>query len=140
MVLPDRPFERDGVVTQRFRALGISDIDLALTLGIYEMTERNTPGVGRVLDRHGLAAIPEAHCYLTRAGERIDVTRDVAGAEPIQAFLHEETIGADQIGEYKIDLHRRILADWIARTPAARGRTLDEIWRIRESCIAALSA
>ena len=114
-------------------------IDVALTLGVYEMTERNTPGVGRVLDRYGLAAVPEAHCYLTRAGERIDLTREVEAAESIHAFLHEETIRVDQIGDYKIELHRRVLADWIARTPAVRGHTLDEVWRIREECIAALS-
>jgi hypothetical protein len=35
-----------------------------LTLGIYEMHERNTPGVGAVLEREGLSGIPEAHCYL----------------------------------------------------------------------------
>ena len=114
-------------------------IDVALTLGVYEMTERNTPGVGRVLERHGLAAIPEAHCYLTHAGERIDVTRDVQAAAPIETFLHEETIRVDQIGTYKIDLHRRVLADWIVRTPAVHGRSLDDVWRIREECIAALS-
>jgi hypothetical protein len=33
-------------------------------LGIYEMHERNTPGVGAVLEREGLSGIPEAHCYL----------------------------------------------------------------------------
>ncbi len=41
------------------------------------MTERNTPGVGAVLSKHGLAFVPEAHCYLTYEGIRIDVTREV---------------------------------------------------------------
>ena len=39
-------------------------------LGIYEMSDRNTPGVGRVLTAHGLSYIPEAHCYLRCQGER----------------------------------------------------------------------
>src|SRR5215813_13450772 len=39
-------------------------LPVVLTLGIYEMHERNTPGVGVVLDRYGLLYIPEAHCYL----------------------------------------------------------------------------
>ena len=30
-------------------------IDVRLMLGIYEMSERNTPGVGPVLSAHGLA-------------------------------------------------------------------------------------
>jgi hypothetical protein len=38
----------------------------------------------------------------------------------------------------KNDLHRRFLRDWIARTETVRGRTLDDVWRIREECIAAL--
>ena len=114
-------------------------LELVLTLGIYEMTEANTPGVGAVLQRHGLTSIPEAHCYLVRAGHRIDVTREVTAAEPIATFLHEEAIRVDQIGAYKIELHQRVLADWIAREPRARGRTLSEVWAIREECIARLS-
>lgn len=114
-------------------------LDLVLTLGIYEMSEANTPGVGAVLRRHGLTTIPEAHCYLVHAGRRIDLTRTVGAAEPIGAFLHEEAIGVDQIGAYKVALHRRALADWIAREPAARGRALSDVWAIREECIARMS-
>jgi hypothetical protein len=112
-----------------------------LTLGIYEMHERNTPGVGAVLARHGLDAIPEAHCYLTYRGTRIDVTR--SGAEPTEAiarFLHEEAIAPEQIGAYKVAVHRRHLEQWARRDAGAvQGRSLDELWQIREECIAALS-
>lgn len=53
-------------------------------LGIYLMSEPNTPGVGSVITRHGLAEIPEAHCYLMHDGVRIDVTRETtAPSEPI---------------------------------------------------------
>jgi len=115
-------------------------IDVQLTLGIYEMSEQNTPGVGRVLSAYGLEYTPEAHCYLRYAGARIDVTGVPAGAEPIDHFLHEEPITVDQIGAYKHDLHRRFLHDWITRTDSVRGRSLEEVWRIREACIAALGA
>ena len=115
-------------------------IDVHLTLGIYEMSERNTPGVGRVLSAYGLEYIPEAHCYLRHESGRIDVTGVPAGAAPIDHFLHEEPITVDQIGAYKQDLHRRFLSDWITRTDSVRGRSLDEVWRIREACIAALAA
>ena len=113
-------------------------IDVQLTLGIYEMSERNTPGVGRVLSAYGLEYIPEAHCYLRHENGRIDVTGVPAGAAPIDHFLHEEPIAVDQIGAYKQDLHRRFLGDWITRTDSVRGQSLEEIWRIREACIAAL--
>jgi len=114
-------------------------IDVQLMLGIYEMSKANTPGVGRVLSRYGLTHIPEAHCYLRAGSERIDITGIAPGARPIERFLHEEPIAIDQIGAYKIDLHRRFLREWIARSDALRGRTLDELWQIREECIGALS-
>jgi hypothetical protein len=115
-------------------------LDVQLMLGIYEMTERNTPGVGAVLNRYGLTYIPEAHCYLRYESERIDVTGVAAGAEPIDGFLHEEPITIEQIGQYKNDLHRRFLRDWIARTDTVSGRSVEDVWRIREECIAALGA
>jgi len=115
-------------------------IDVQLRLGIYEMSERNTPGVGRVLSAHGLASIPEAHCYLHHRGVRLDITGVPAGAEPIERFLYEEPITVEQIGDYKIGVHRRFLAEWIAGDVATRGRTLEEVWGIREACIAALGA
>ena len=61
-------------------------IEVDLTLGIYEMSERNTPGVGRVLSAYGLEYMPEAHCYLRHESGRIDVTGVPAGAEPIDHF------------------------------------------------------
>src|SRR6266850_7246900 len=70
------------------------DISVQLTLGIYEMSERNTPGVGQVLNKYGLSYIPEAHCYLRYKGERIDVTGVPTGAEPIDELLYEEPIPA----------------------------------------------
>ncbi len=113
-------------------------IDVQLMLGIYEMSERNTPGVGPVLRAHGLAYILEAHCYLRYEGERVDLTGVPTGAEPIERFLHEEPITIEQIGAYKNDLHRAFLREWIARADPAPGRDLEDVWRIREACIAAL--
>jgi hypothetical protein len=115
-------------------------IDVQLTLGIYEMHEGNTPGVGRVLSAHGLTYIPEAHCYLLHQGRRIDITGVPPGADPIERFLYEEPITVEQIGPYKIELHQRFLRNWITRTVKVRGRSLEEVWGIREACIAALSA
>ncbi len=134
--------ERRGTCTTKHALLAElaaeHGVDVGLTLGIYEMRKRNTQGVGAVLDAHHLALIPEAHCYLTHAATRIDITRDVAGAAPIDTFLHEERITPAQIGDYKIALHRCFLADWLARSPAGRGRSLEDMWRIREECIADL--
>lgn len=117
------------------------ELAVTLRLGIYEMHERNTPGVGPVLARHGLASIPEAHCYLTYEAERIDITRaDTDPAEPIVRFLHEEAITPAQIGDYKVALHRRFLRHWMTNNAQMiDGRSFEAIWRIREACITALA-
>jgi hypothetical protein len=111
-----------------------------LTLGIYEMHERNTPGVGKVLNNYGLSFVPEAHCYLTYEGIRIDVTRSGAEpSEPIRKFLHEETITPEQIGDYKVHAHQQFLRQWRGQTALTRRFGFEEIWKIREECILALS-
>ena len=139
LVLP----ERCGTCSTKHALLAALAIEqrlpIHLTLGIYEMDERNTPGVGVVLDRNGLAFVPEAHCYLTYSGVRIDVTREsVQAGESIARFLHEETIAPEQIGEYKVALHQAWMRDWVAREMPHRDWR--ELWKIREDCIAALSA
>jgi hypothetical protein len=133
--------ERRGTCSTKHALLAALAIEqrlsVSLTLGIYEMSERNTPGVGEVLMRNGLSSIPEAHCYLVFNRERIDVTRNLADpAQPIARFFHEETIAPAQIGQYKLDFHQNHLREWSARV----GRPFEEVWKIREDCIAALSA
>ena len=117
------------------------DLPVVLTLGIYEMHERNTPGVGAVLTRYGLASLPEAHCYLTYEGLRIDVTRSGAEpTEPITQFLYEEAIVPEQIGDHKVTLHRQFMQHWVNNNAEmVRGRSVEDVWRIREECIAALA-
>src|SRR5262249_29387331 len=115
-------------------------IAIALRLGIYEMTEANTPGVGRVLDGVGLVGIPEAHCWLRYRSVDIDLTMppDRPGVAA-RTFLHEETIRPEQIGAYKAQVHEQFLARWLARQKRV---DLDgaDAWRMREGCIAGLSA
>lgn len=115
-------------------------VPLALALGLFEMTEGNTPGVGRVLAGSGLTAVPEAHCYVTHAGRRIDVTRDGPMAAGPIVFLHEETIEPAQIGEYKVALHRRFLRQWVERHDPPLALSWETVWSVREACIRALEA
>jgi hypothetical protein len=115
-------------------------LPVVLTLGIYAMHERNTPGVGAVLTPYGLASLPEAHCYLTYAGRRIDITRSgVEPTEPITQLLHEESIAPEQIGDYKVTLYRHYMQTWVnTNAKEVRGRSVEDMWQIREECIAAL--
>ncbi|MBA2617925.1 MAG: hypothetical protein H0U91_07130 [Rubrobacter sp.] len=106
---------------------------VGLRLGVYLMDGRNTTGVGPVLRRHGLDALPEAHCYLAYRETRVDVTR--AQARIPGPFLREETIAPGQIGAYKVEAHRAFLRAWATE----RGLDPDLVWLAREECIAALS-
>ena len=140
LVLP----ERRGTCSTKHALLAAVARELALpvslTIGIYDLCEANTPGVGGVLAAHGLASLPEAHCYLRAGRHRIDVTRaGVAQAEPISRFHLEESIAPDQIGDYKVALHRRFLRRWLAERPEL-ALSLDALWSIREACIHALDA
>lgn len=112
-----------------------------LMLGIFEMNARNTPEISAVLSEFGLESLPEAHCYLSFQNERIDVTRIINNevAEPIENYFFEERIQPNQIGDYKIARHRKFFQDWM-RERYLEGRfCFDELWRIREKCIAALA-
>src|SRR5277367_627326 len=55
--------ERRGTCSTKhavLRRLAIEQaLDVALVLGIYNMHERNTPGVGPILKKYGLSSLPE---------------------------------------------------------------------------------
>jgi len=115
--------------------------NLSLILGLYEMTDRNTPGVGPVLRQYGLTGLIEAHCYLRSAGMRVDITRALAHrrSEPITHFLHEEEIDPSQVGHYKTGIHKKFLEKWVSDSGGLGGLSLADAWKIREECIASLS-
>jgi hypothetical protein len=114
--------------------------EVQLTLGIYLMSEANTPGVGAVLAAAGLDAIPEAHCYLVASGRRIDLTHPPSAlpGEPIEAFLAEQAISPEHIGGFKQSWHRSFLGNWVASGTAPPGMTAEAAWAVREACIGAL--
>jgi hypothetical protein len=101
---------------------------VSLAVGIYDMSEINTPGVGHVLSRHGLDSLPEAHCYLRYSRRRVDITRSgISPQGPIAHFHAEWTIEPSQIGAHKIALHQQYLRDWLHER-SERPFTLEELW------------
>lgn len=115
-------------------------LDVRLTLGIYAMSERNTPGVGAVLEASGLSRIPEAHCYLRFGDARVDVTR--SGVDPAPDVVEpcaEQTIDPPQIGDYKVAYHREHMREWLERQSPRPALGVEELWALRERCIAALT-
>ena len=111
--------------------------ELKLMLGVYQMDEKNTPGVGRILEKSKLEFIPEVHTYLVFENEKIDITREVkTETSPFESLLLEIEIQPSKIGEFKVELHRDFLEKWILENDVEY--SLDEIWKIREDCISAL--
>lgn len=143
---PEKPFtiivEGKGTCSTKHACLkllaeenNINSIEFHMS--IYSMNGVNTPGVGPVLDRYQLKYLLEAHTYLCYAGERFDYTHPETTDKPWENdILIEIAIDADQIGKWKKEYHRSVLADWIKRDKIKY--TLDEIWKIREECIEAL--
>ena len=105
-----------------------------LYMGIYEMEEANTPGVGRILEDYGLRSVPEVHCYLRWEGTVIDATGLPGSYDPTGSLLYEEEIEVDQVVQHKVDVHRAWLREWAARTRTDP----DRAWAAREACIGML--
>lgn len=135
--------EKCGVCSTKHAALAALALEndfmhLKLVVGIYKMNEKNTPGVGDVLEKNNLEFMPEAHTYLVFENERIDITREVETEEsPFVSLMLEKEIQPHQIGDFKVGLHRDFLKKWIGENNMQQ--PLEEIWKIREDCIHALS-
>src|SRR5690606_23950516 len=110
---------------------------IKLILGIYKMCEENTPGVGSVLSKWDLKYIPEAHCYLKIKNNIIDLTRNtISSISFSSSLLSEEEITPIKIGSYKVKKHQAYLKEWIMTE--AIPYNFNDIWNIREACIANL--
>jgi hypothetical protein len=115
------------------------DMPIKLKCGIYDMNEENTPGVGRVLLEAGLSSIPEAHCYLSKGEEKIDITKYHEQVKPFSLTISKEMIiSPNQIGDVKLQFHQDYIMGWIKTL--RRPYSFHEVWRIREACIKALSS
>jgi len=133
--------ERKGTCSSKHRFLAAlahecGYTDVKLMLGLYEMSEKNTPGVGGALEAAGIDAIPEAHCYLTYQGRRFDFTGLAPGhTSPFDTLIEERTVSPSEVTSVKAAFHIDALAKW------ARSRHVDleHAWKIREECIRLLA-
>ncbi|MBK7790721.1 MAG: hypothetical protein IPJ54_19665 [Saprospiraceae bacterium] len=109
-----------------------------LILGLFKMNAKNTPQVGNVLAENGLNYIPEAHCYLRINGQRVDATKEGFDINHFtNDILTEMVINVEQIGDYKVVMHKNFLKKWLAKQSLPM--TADQLWEIREKCIKKLS-
>ncbi|MBP6399197.1 MAG: hypothetical protein KA340_15030 [Saprospiraceae bacterium] len=109
-----------------------------LILGIFKMNPKNTAEVATILNEAGLDHIPEAHCYLKVNGQRIDATKQGFDINHFtNDILTEMVINVEQIGDYKVDMHKNFLKNWIREKSLPF--TFTKVWEIREKCIEKIS-
>lgn len=113
-------------------------LDLELIIGLYRMTEKNTPKIGKELTLNNLEYIPEAHCYLKYNNQPIDITSNNSNFEVIKnAIIEEISIEPHQIGNFKVSYHKNCIREWLNENNLSF--SFNEIWSIREQCIKNLS-
>jgi len=113
--------------------------DLKLMMGIFRMNAVNTPKISATLQRHKLDYIPEAHNYQKYADLILDFT--TVNSKPADCendLLEEIEITADKISDFKVKYHQDYLRTWLHKQNFPK-LTLDELWKIREQCIADLA-
>ncbi|MNF34645.1 hypothetical protein D3C84_154910 [compost metagenome] len=111
--------------------------NVKLIIGIYKMNESNTK-IGTILSENNIPFIPEAHCYLKINDERVDCTTANSNFDKIKNDLLEEIeIEPFQVGVFKIDYHQNFIKSWLSKTNSEI--TFEQIWAVREQCIAFLS-
>jgi len=110
-----------------------------LILGIFKMNGINTPKIKSVLETYNLDYIPEAHNYLKFKNQILDFTKKNSSENDfINDLLEEIEIEPHQINQFKIDFHKNYMKKWLSKNPEIP-YSLDELWKIRELCIGALS-
>jgi hypothetical protein len=109
--------------------------NIKLIIGIYKMNETNTK-IGTLLSDNGIDFIPEAHCYLKINKDRIDCTTPKSNFSKIDKDILEE-IDPFQVGQFKIDYHQNFIKKWLSTSKTVT--SFEQLWAIREQCIAFLS-
>ncbi|WP_445716356.1 hypothetical protein [Flavobacterium sp.] len=112
--------------------------NVKLYIGIFKMSEANTPKLGDLLLRNNIEYIPEAHCYLKINQIPVDATTSDSFYDKIKQDIMEEIeIIPNQVSDFKVEYHKAFLKKWIKETN--QNNTFEEIWEIREQCIEKLS-
>lgn len=101
------------------------------------MNEHNTPAAADIFREGPLNELPEAHTYVQWEKEKIDVTKPGFHVEMLTGdILQEYSISRLELSN-KVEFHRAYLTDWLKnKHPEV---FLEEAWKQREKCIAALT-
>lgn len=113
------------------------NIELVLCAGILIMNANNMPAITGILKQYSLSGIPEAHVYLEYNHQKLDVTFPNQNTFKSYSYIKEINITPEQITNFKDQWHRQAIEEWIKTEKLTY--QLDEVWKIRELCINALS-
>jgi len=114
----------------------MGSFSVELMLCFFDMNERTTRGVGRVLKTYGITSIHEAHCYLRIDGSPYDFTGLPQSTEsPLDNIFSEEVVTPLELLAEKAARHRAYIRAW------AKQHNFDPevVWQAREKCIETLS-
>ena len=112
--------------------------NIKLILGMYKMSEINTPGIGNPMSDNNIPFIPEAHCYLSINNKKTDITSENADFSALtKDIIQEIEIKPEQVAQFKVSYHKEYLKSWIKENNIPF--SFNEIWSIREECIFNLS-
>ncbi len=121
--------------------------DLQLVIGIYHLNGENYGGnsseksakINSLLQKNDLNYIPEAHTYLRCKQQIFDFTTLFANNNQrfLDKLILEKTVSTENLFKEKIPFHQDFLQKWIIEQNIVH--SLDQIWAIRENCIAAIS-
>ena len=110
--------------------------EVVLTVGIYAMSELNTPGIGSILESASVSSIPQAHCYLTVDNQRLDFTGLQRGsASPLRSLSAEFFLTPDKLAERRSPLQQQAVAHWATQ----QGMSFEAAWALRQACLAVLT-
>lgn len=113
--------------------------EVQLYLGIYKMSNKNTPKIGNALDTYPIDFVPEAHCYLKINGQPLDATSTHSDFSILKNdILQEIVISPAQVNTFKVEYHKYFLQNWLKKENLAL--SFKDVWAIREQCIQNLSA
>jgi len=131
--------EKKGTCSSKHALLkSIADLNdvpnVDLIIGIYKMTELNTPKIGTELTDNSIEFVPEAHCYLKINGNRTDLTSAESEFKKIEKdIIQEKIIKPSEVGGFKVNYHKRFIENWLRETNSKL--KFDRIWEVREKCI-----
>lgn len=113
--------------------------DVQLIELLFRMHEANVPGTGAILARYNLEYMPEAHNYLRVGDAIIDATSETILIEYITDRISETPVSPRRTTEEKMAAHRAYLEYWRNTHTQAAAYTTEQLYNIRENCIAAIA-